>query len=180
MNQAKVNNLVSRLNYKVQDKRRLKSFDGPEGRVRKIQKTLTALLKYERIELYYNRADEVRGYADRLISEAIRHGPTHAETMEMADYWILEKQYVHKLFKVLVPRYSEYSGTSFTKLHRLPKVWPDATYWNSVLELKDNPFPRLDQMNPFQSKLIHNVLLDEARKEFRINKYKEFADNLTN
>lgn len=72
MNQAKVTNLVSRLNYKVQDKsRRLKSFDGPEGRVRKIQKTLTALLKYERIELYYNRADEVRGYADRVIINII-------------------------------------------------------------------------------------------------------------
>ncbi|XP_057329557.1 39S ribosomal protein L17, mitochondrial [Microplitis mediator] len=180
MNQAKVTNLVSQLNFKVQNKaRRLKSFDGPEGRVRKIQKTLTALFKYERIELFYNRADEVRGYADRLISEAIRHGPSHEETMALADFWILEKQYVHKLFKVLVPRYQDYSNTSFTKMHRLEKRYPDACYWNSVLELKGNPFPSIDQVNPYKSQLIHNVLLDEARKEFRLQKYKDLADNLT-
>lgn len=67
MNQASVNNLVSQLKFKIQPvARKLRNVDGPAGRIRKIQKTLTALIKYERIELYYNRADEVRGYADRV------------------------------------------------------------------------------------------------------------------
>jgi hypothetical protein len=37
--------------------------------------------------------------------------------MEMADYWLVEKQLVHKLFKVLVPRYSNYT-TAYTRLLR--------------------------------------------------------------
>jgi len=40
--------------------------DGSKGRVLKIQKTVTALFKHERIELNRNRADEVRGYAERV------------------------------------------------------------------------------------------------------------------
>ncbi|GLH00014.1 39S ribosomal protein L17, mitochondrial [Gryllus bimaculatus] len=84
--------------------RNLKNPDGPEGRLLKLRKTVTGLIKHERIELNYNRADEARGYAERLISEAIRYGDCHRTTMELADFWLLEKQLVHKLFKVLVPR----------------------------------------------------------------------------
>lgn len=71
----------------------------------------------------------------QLISEAIRHGDTHKPTMEMADYWIEEKQLIHKLFKVLVPRYTDYK-TSYTMLYRAPKAYPDVVYPRSVLELK--------------------------------------------
>lgn len=67
MNQAKVTHYVSKLNFDIgATHRNLKGPEGPEGRLKKIQKTLTALLKYERIELYYNRGDEVRGYVDRV------------------------------------------------------------------------------------------------------------------
>lgn len=55
--------------------------------------------------------------------------------MEMADYWIEEKQLIHKLFKVLVPRYNDYK-TSYTMLYRAPKAYPDIVYPRSVLELK--------------------------------------------
>ena len=63
--QANVTHLLSKLKYKVGPRaRRLKNVEGPAGRIKKIQKTLTALLKHERIELYYNRADETRGYVE--------------------------------------------------------------------------------------------------------------------
>lgn len=41
----------------------------------------------------------------QLISSAIRYGDCHKPTMELADYWLYEKQLVHKLFKVMVLAY---------------------------------------------------------------------------
>ncbi|XP_012276027.1 39S ribosomal protein L17, mitochondrial [Orussus abietinus] len=177
MNQANVNHLVSKLHFKLNSRRRLKDVDGPEGRMLKLRKTLTALFKYERIELFYNRADETRGYADRLISEAIRHGPENKEIMDMANYWLLEKQLVHKLFKVLVPRYQDYSY-SYTKLHKIQRDYPGIYYKKAVIELRGNVFPSIEQPHQHSYQMLHNMLLDEARKEFRMEKYKEIAENM--
>ncbi|XP_076283925.1 mitochondrial ribosomal protein L17 [Lasioglossum baleicum] len=178
MNQANVEKLVSRLRYNVGSKpRRMRNPQGPEGRLGKIQKTLTALVKYERIELNYGRADETRGYAERLISEALRHGPEHKETMEMANFWVLEKQLVHKLFKVLVPRFQNYT-TCYTKLHRAPTIYPGNPYKRAVLELRGNVYPGVEQYDPHQSMSLQNILLDAARKEFQMEKYKEIAANI--
>ncbi|KAK2582645.1 hypothetical protein KPH14_004924 [Odynerus spinipes] len=177
MNQANVEKLVSKLRYNVKPRRRLSNADGPEGRLRKIQKTLTALLKYERLELNYNRADETRGYVERLISDAIRYGPNHKETMEMADFWITEKQLVHKLFKVLAPRYKDYT-ISFTKLHKAPYIYPDVVYKRAVLELRGNIYPSIEQYNPHEHNLLHNILLSAARKDFRMEKYEEIANSI--
>ncbi|KYN16188.1 39S ribosomal protein L17, mitochondrial [Trachymyrmex cornetzi] len=174
MNQANVENLVNKLRYNVKPRRKFKNPDGPEGRLRKFQKTLTALIKYERLELNYSRADETRGY---LIFEAIRHGPTHKETMDLANFWIHEKQLVHKLFKVLVPRYQNYT-TSFTKLHKAPNIYPTIYYDRAILELRGNIYPSVEQYNPYQQNLLHNILLAAAKKEFRMEKYKEIADNI--
>lgn len=67
MNQADVTKLVSKLRIKVPPKhRRLSSPEGPEGRINKLRKTVTGLIKYERIELNYNRGDEARQYAERV------------------------------------------------------------------------------------------------------------------
>jgi large subunit ribosomal protein L17 len=55
--------------------------------------------------------------------------------MEMADYWLDEKQLVHKLFKVLVPRYENYSS-SYTRLLLAPNTYPDRDSGKAVLELK--------------------------------------------
>lgn len=67
MNQADVTKLVSKLRFAIKPKhRRLSTPDGPEGRLEKMRKTVTALIKYERIELNYPRADESRGYAERV------------------------------------------------------------------------------------------------------------------
>lgn len=67
--QVQVKNIFPKLKYNLNnDKhRRLRNAEGPAGRIKKIQKTLTALLKYERLEVNYNRADETRGYVE-LVS----------------------------------------------------------------------------------------------------------------
>lgn len=68
MNQADVSKLVSQLRFAIAPShRRLKNIDGPEGRLLKLRKTVTALIKHERLELNYNRGDEARAYAERVI-----------------------------------------------------------------------------------------------------------------
>ncbi|XP_046689235.1 39S ribosomal protein L17, mitochondrial [Homalodisca vitripennis] len=179
MPQAEVSKLVSQLRIKVNPTyRRLKNPRGPQGRHEIIQNILTGLFKYERIELIYTKADEARGYAERLISEAIRNGDCHKPTMELADYWLKEKQVVHKLFKVLVPRYQNYN-MSYTRVHKVTGQYPDGRYPRTLLELRGNPFPRLTQDQSSNRNLIHNVLFDEAKKEYRAQKYAEIAEQLS-
>lgn len=48
------------------------SGQGPEGRLKKLRATVTALVKYERVELQYPRADEARGYAERVSHSPLR------------------------------------------------------------------------------------------------------------
>jgi large subunit ribosomal protein L17 len=72
MNQAELSKLVSALRIAVKPKHRaLSTPEGPAGRLRRLKATVTALVKYERIELYYPRADEARGYAERVSSHPI-------------------------------------------------------------------------------------------------------------
>lgn len=123
--------------------------------------------------------------------------------MEMADYWIEEKQLIHKLFKVLVPRFNDYQ-TSYTMLYRAPKAYPEIVYPRSVLELRGlhyysdnlcsyrndcnnnnltlslsgNPFPAILPQRSDQRNFIHNVLLDEAKKAYRAEKYEEITKSL--
>lgn len=124
--------------------------------------------------------------------------------MDLANFWIIEKQLVHKLFKVLVPRYQSYT-TSFTKLHKAPNIYPISYYDRAILELRGrfyprdssinqatvsftctitsfvfsgNIYPSVEQYNPHERNLLHNLLLDAAKKEYRMEKYKEVADNI--
>lgn len=67
MNKAEVSKLMSQLKFAYLPRaRRTKNAQGPEGRLMKMRKTVTALFKFERLELNYNRADEARGYAERV------------------------------------------------------------------------------------------------------------------
>ncbi|GFT57879.1 39S ribosomal protein L17 [Nephila pilipes] len=117
---VEISKLVPRVKINVDKRHRnLKNKDGPVGRINKIKKTLSALFKYERIELFLPRCDETRGYAERLITEAIRHGDQHPPTMDLANFFLEDKQMIHKLFKVLVPRYKDYQ-TSFTEMYLIP------------------------------------------------------------
>jgi large subunit ribosomal protein L17 len=58
--------------------------------------------------------------------------------MELANFWLLEKQLVHKLFKVLVPRFQNYN-TAVTRCLPIQRSYP-AKGWDqfekSLLELK--------------------------------------------
>jgi len=173
MGQAEIHKLVSALKISVAPRhRQFATPEGPAGRLNKMRATVTALLKYERIELLQPRADEARGYAERLISDAIRYGDRHKETMEMADYWLTEKQLVHKLFKVLVPRFQNHQS-AYTRLVLAPNV-VGAPYMNqAVLELKGNPFPPLRPENQNHRHWLTNVLLEEAKKEYRASRSAE-------
>lgn len=63
-------------------------------------------------------------------------------------------------------------------MHKIPRDYPGSHFKKAVLELRGNVFPELHQNNPHQANLIHNVLLEEARKEFRLEKYKQLAESL--
>jgi len=49
--------------------------------------------------------------------------------------FVQEKDLVHKLFKVLVPRYTD-CHTSFTQMWNLPTVYPGKPMKMAVLELR--------------------------------------------
>lgn len=175
MNQAEVTNLVSQLRFAVRSRyRNLKNPKGAEGRIDKLRKTVTALVKNERIELNSQRGDEARQYAERLISDAIRYGDTHKPTMDTASFWLLEKQLVHKLFKVLVPRL-ENCQTSYTRMYKAPREYPGNGYHRALIEIRGNPFPAVGNFKPNRKNLLHNVLLEEAKKV----QLKEAIDNLS-
>lgn len=72
-----VTKLMDRLKFAIRPKhRQFAQKGGPEGRLMMFRLTLTALLKHERIELNYHRADEARGYIERVRLCAETHPPT--------------------------------------------------------------------------------------------------------
>lgn len=97
--------------------------------------------------------------------------------MEVADYWLTEKQLIHKLFKVIVPRF-ENCPVSYTRMYKAPREYPGHYRKRAVLELRGNPYPSLVPDYTQNRNLIHNVLLDEANKEYRKEKYAEIAAKL--
>ncbi|XP_065560594.1 large ribosomal subunit protein bL17m-like [Artemia franciscana] len=169
--------LVSSLKIRVNPKPlKMSNARGPEGRLIRLRKTVTALVKYERVEINWHKGQEARGYAERLISDAIRHGDTHKDTMEMASYWLEEKQLVHKLFKVLAPRFSDINGP-FTRVLRLPRPL-HSVQDRVILELRGNLFPAIVP-EPHNKNLLTNILVDEARREYKTKKYSEFEEDLS-
>lgn len=106
----------------------------------------------------------------------MKHGDCHRPTMELADFWLQEKQLIHKLFKVIVPRYVDYTE-SFTSIYRLAPRYDDnanskrtdGASWRmyrerAVLELKGNPLPPLRPPKLTNKNFLTNVLLNAARK----------------
>ena len=107
---------------------------------------------------------------------------------------------IPKLFEVLVPRYENHFG-SYTSMRNLPSQ--ELSYRNhrlklSVLELKGsqslripkftksfqggffyfsgNPWPPLPNTRKFYTNSLLNVLLDEAKKDFKAEKYRKFVE----
>lgn len=67
--QAKLDPVVSALKVGIYPKaRKFANPKGPEERLNKMRKTVTALIKYERIELNFHRAHEARAYAERVFT----------------------------------------------------------------------------------------------------------------
>ena len=97
--------------------------------------------------------------------------------MDTADFWLLEKELIHKLFKVLVPRY-ENSNLSYTRLYNAPRLQYGRATDKVVLELRGNPFPDLLNKKTNNKLLIQNVLLDAAKNDYRQSKITEMAKNI--
>ncbi|XP_067123468.1 large ribosomal subunit protein bL17m [Centruroides vittatus] len=164
------------------EKRKFSNPEGPYGRLLKLRDVVTAVVKHERIELNLNKADEARGYIERLITEAIRNGDKHVPTMELATFWLEEEQLIHKLFKVLVPRYNSYNEC-YTLLHMVPRQFENTVTGKdktslyiterAVLELKGNPFPPMPGRIAPNNRFLTNILLNEAKKEFLAQKFQK-------
>ena len=95
--------------------------------------------------------------------------------MEMADYWLLEKDLVPKLFQVIVPRYENKMGP-YTLVHKLSPEYPGGGRKNIVMELKNNPLPPIknESTRDFSNSLT-NILVRAMKQEY---KFKNLAQNL--
>ncbi|VDI24888.1 Hypothetical predicted protein [Mytilus galloprovincialis] len=128
--------------------------------------------------LSYTRARELLlSTLSELINIASRHGDKDKYAMEVADYWLLEKDLIHKLFKVIVPRY-ENNRSSYTKLYMLPKELPGYGKDMGVLELKDNPWPQVVPKQRETKYFLTNMLVDELRKEHHRTKRSPFVNKI--
>lgn len=171
--------------FMIREKRynmKYKPDNTPGGQLYGLSFSVTDLLRDERIVLGYNRATEIRGYVERLIVEAMRNGDRHRATMDLANFWIREKSLIHKLFKVFVPRYQDYTS-AFTAIHVLGNDYSQAglpfsevtTYQNTwykkggetVLEMRGNCLPPIIRPKLNRSGLLTNILIDEARKNYQ-------------
>lgn len=93
--------------------------------------------------------------------------------MEMADYWILEKDLIPKLFKELVPRYENKLGP-YTLVHKLPVEYPGSGRKHIVMELKGNPYPPIrspESTRDFANSLT-NILISSLKHEKQFNNNK--------
>ncbi|KAG7317803.1 hypothetical protein KOW79_018838 [Hemibagrus wyckioides] len=136
---------------------------GPESRINMLRNILTGLVRHERIETTRARADEVRFYAEKLIDYA-KKGDTNKKSMEMADFWLTEKDLIPKLFRVLAPRFENQSG-GYTLMARIPNRENLDRAAMAVLEYKGNPFPPLFPVKRTHELNLVNQLLKGYREE---------------
>ncbi|KAJ7404597.1 39S ribosomal protein L17, mitochondrial [Pitangus sulphuratus] len=170
---------------------------GPRSRLDLLRNLVTALVRHERIETPWARADEMRGYAERLIDYA-KLGDTDERAMRMANFWLTvstphththtpafpapdpscssrrgagaeraapqEKDLIHKLFKVLAPRFQPHPG-SYTRLLQIPNRDALDRAKMAVIELKGNPLPPLVRPRRDSEKTLLNQLLKGYRED---------------
>ncbi|NXC15713.1 RM17 protein, partial [Corythaeola cristata] len=137
----------------------------PRSRLDLLRNLVTALVRHERIEAPWARADEMRGYAERLIEYA-KLGDTDERAMRMANFWLTEKDLIHKLFKVLAPRFQPHPG-SYTRLLQIPNRDSLDRAKMAVIELKGNPFPPLITPRRDTDKTLLNQLLKGYREDMQ-------------
>ncbi|XP_066575457.1 large ribosomal subunit protein bL17m [Amia ocellicauda] len=136
---------------------------GPESRINMLRNILTGLVRHERIETTWARADEVRVYAEKLI-DCAKQGDTDEKAMRMASFWLTEKDLVHKLFKVLVPRFETQPGR-YTNLYQIPPRQNLDRAKMAVLEYRGNPYPPLRTQHRDSDHTLLNTLLRGYREE---------------
>ncbi|CAG5117608.1 unnamed protein product [Candidula unifasciata] len=162
-----------RFRYRLRPRKMQVYPGGGQGeRLMRLRQIVTGLIRFERVEPDWLQADEARQYAERLLYLAVKNGDKDRQTMELADFWLLEKDLVHKLFKVLVPRYANYK-TCYTDLHKLPKEYPATGIPQGVLELRGNPWPPIVARQRDTKFLLSNMLLSAARHDYYVNKQKQ-------
>ncbi|RNA07948.1 39S ribosomal mitochondrial [Brachionus plicatilis] len=149
-------------------RKKITKFTGPQGRIDKIRGIISDLLRLERIEIPNFVGYESRQYAERLIDLAKKYGDKHEGMMEMADYWIIEKDLIPKLFQVIVPRYENKLGP-YTQVFKLPEEYPGKGIKNICMELKDNALPPIQaaMSNRTHNNSLTNILIDAYKKDYK-------------
>lgn len=180
--------LIRANKYKI----KCKQNNNPGGQLYNLTWALSSLFRDERVVLRYNKATELRPHVEMLIVEAMRNGDRHRPTMALANFWLREKNLVHKLFKVFVPRYLNHTS-AFTALHMLGKdcprygepesEWRNKPWkWNisdeAVLEMKGNNLPPIIRPKLELSGLLNNVLMDGARERKRNQRLEGFEKEI--
>ncbi|XP_070548527.1 large ribosomal subunit protein bL17m-like [Ptychodera flava] len=153
---------------------------GPRERLRLLQGMITALVRHERVETSYAKGHEAQKYAERLIDVA-KNGFKDPEAMQVANTWLGEKDLVHKLFKVLVPRYENFGG-SYTKLwcvgERGMHLHPSASTM-AFLEFVGNPFPPLQPEKQKNPDWLVNILLQGTQNEVNPDEITDLLQNVS-
>ncbi|XP_008943159.1 PREDICTED: 39S ribosomal protein L17, mitochondrial, partial [Merops nubicus] len=93
-------------------------------------------------------------------------GDTNERAMRMANFWLTEKDLIHKLFKVLAPRFQPHPG-SYTRLLHIPNRDSLDRAKMAVIELKGNPYPPLIRPQRDSEKTLLNQLLKGYREDVR-------------
>lgn len=152
--------------------------NNPSGQLKGLAFKVTDLIRDERIVLNYNKATEIRPHVERLIVDAMIYGDRHRPTMALANFWLLDKSMIHKLFKELVPRYRDYPA-AFTAIHHIGMDYDlykrtmteiardrhlEPRRGECVLELRGNNLPPIKRPKLNRSELLTNMLLQGARE----------------
>ncbi|XP_005999192.1 39S ribosomal protein L17, mitochondrial [Latimeria chalumnae] len=136
---------------------------GPRSRLDLLRNLLTGLVRHERIQTTRARARELQGYAEKIIDYA-KYGDTNEKAMKIANFWLTEKDLIHKLFKVLVPRFQSYDGR-YTRMFQIPNRENLDKAKMAVIEYKGNTFPPLITQRRDSDKTLLNQLLKGYREE---------------
>ncbi|NXW65202.1 RM17 protein, partial [Eurystomus gularis] len=100
------------------------------------------------------------------LIEYAKLGDTNERAMRMANFWLTEKDLIHKLFKVLAPRFQPHPG-SYTRLLQIPNRDSLDRAKMAVIELKGNPYPPLIRPHRDSEKTLLNQLLKGYREDMR-------------
>ncbi|XP_071958731.1 large ribosomal subunit protein bL17m-like [Antedon mediterranea] len=138
---------------------------GPKERIKLMQGLVMNLVKYERLETTYGLAHETQKYAERLINVA-KKGDSDPTAMKLADYYLYEKQLIHKLFKVLVPRFERNKSGPYTRLLKVPG-YNENGIPTAFIEYKGNPYPPLRPEKKKNPDWIINQLIRGAMADLK-------------